>query len=127
MRARFALALAIVPISVLSAAQLSAPRVHLEAIPDEFTGRWVASRDQCITGGESWLTIDRINLTSSAEWSFIASAWRVGANQLELDLTWRSGKGEPPKGRYTRRYVFSPDRRIITDVSNGTIRVKCDD
>jgi len=127
MRALLALALTVVPISALTADQPSVPRVHLENMPAEFTGRWVASKDQCTTGGESWLTIDRLNLTSSEEWSFIASAWRVGPNQLELDLTWRSGKGEPPKGRYTRRFVFSPDRNTITDASNGTVRVKCDD
>jgi hypothetical protein len=127
MRAVLAMALAVIPISLLAAVQPEVPRVHLESIPAEFMGRWVASRDQCNTGGESWLTIDRINLTSSEEWAFIASAWRIGADQLELDLTWRSGKGEPPKGRYTRRYIFSPDRRTITDAANGTVRVRCDD
>jgi hypothetical protein len=127
MRALLALALAIVPISALTADQSSVPKVHLENMPAEFMGRWVASKDQCITGGESWLTIDRVNLTSPEEWSFIASAWRVGSDQLELDLTWRSGKGEPPKGRHIRRFAFSPDRRTITDTSSGTVRVKCDD
>jgi hypothetical protein len=126
MRALLALALAIVPFSAMSADQPSVPRVHLENMPAEFMGRWAASKDQFTTGGESWLTIGRLHLTSPEEWSFIASAWRIGPNYLELDLSWRSGNG-PPKGRYTRRYLLSQDRHTITDTSNGTVRGKCDD
>ncbi len=113
--------------ATLTAAQPESPKVRLEEIPAEFTGRWVASRDECATGGNGWLTIDRLHLTTTEEWSFIVTKWLVGKDQLEFDLTWRGGKGQPPTGRYTRRYTFSPDRRTIIDDSNGVARVRCDD
>jgi len=129
MRTLIAVVITLSAIAALAAEPPAPLKVRLDSVPIEFMGRWVASRVQCGSGGDRWLNIDRLHLTSYKEWAFIVSAWRVGTNQLELDLSLRNAVGESPTARYVRRFTLSADKHTLTDVSggDGMIRVKCDD
>ena len=128
MRIVIALLMSVSAIAALAAEQPAPSKVRLDSVPTEFMGRWVASKDQCGTGGDRWLNIDRLHLTSYREWAFIVAAWRIGPDQLELDLSLRHAEGESPAARYVRRFTLSADKHTLADLSGGgTIRVKCDD